>query len=315
MENSNRRHSHKRDPRLEELLSFLERKIGHIDNELVQGDLPSKPIFFIMGVARSGTTLLSQFLAENTNLCYPNNILSRFYFSPMLGSMISQILIDFDHLGEFQTEKDQKYSSRLGKTSGLNAPHEFWYYWRKFFKISEDQKLLSSDVQGFTHGLKKIQLAHDAPLFMKGMIMNWNIPFLYKNIDNCFFIFIKRDICFNTQSILESRQEFYGDYGEWYSFKNPEFKKLEKLSAVEQVYNQVFLTNKSISEGLNKIPNNNYFEISYESFCQSPQKIIDFVTNICGSDLAKSDTDSVEFENKKFLENFPKNKKSNSQLP
>ncbi len=58
---------------------------------------------------------------------------------------------------------------------------------------------------------------------MKGMLLNWHIPYLYNINRNFIFIDIKRDEFFNAQSLLFARKNFFGTRDKWYSFKPKEY--------------------------------------------------------------------------------------------
>jgi hypothetical protein len=77
----------------------------------------------------------------------------------------------------------------------------------------------------------------------------------------------------NAQSLLSARQDFYGSYEPWYSYKPPEYAFLKDQSPYDQVAGQVFFTNRAISDQLEKIPDKNWLEIEYETLCSSPTKI------------------------------------------
>ena len=268
-----------KDQTLESVLGKLEALIGEVESNLTFDS--EQPVIFLMGCARSGTTLLSQLLANATDWCYPSNLISRFYYAPYVGAMVQKMLFDLDPKGELLGEykNNINLSSQLGKTKGALSPHEFWYYWRRFFDFGEIQQLREEELkkinyEGFVNGLKAIQSVFDSPLFLKGMILNWHIPILAELFPNSFFIHIVRDIKFNAQSLLNSRKKFYGDKYEWYSFKPPEYYDLEKLTPEEQVVYQVHYTNLTIKKGMTPLSPERVINLQYESLCENPEETI-----------------------------------------
>lgn len=287
MKSSKRLQKHAKDNKLESYLKILEKLLNKIDLQAIKS-LHVKfeyPTIFIMGCARSGTTLLSQFLASTNIFCYPTNLLSRFYYAPYIGSIIQKILVDLDTKEELlKSYDDIMFNSILGKTKGPLSPHEFWYYWYRYFTFSEiqqlsDEELDKVNIKEFLLGINSIKYVFDKPLFMKGMILNWHIPYLFKSIPNSYFLFIKRKTEYNAQSLLLSRREFFGNDKEWYSFKPPEFSLLSDKIPTEQVVGQVYYTNKAITTGLAQIPADRYIEIIYEDFCTNPNSLIKNLEN------------------------------------
>lgn len=286
MENSLRKKEHQRAGEVEEILKRLEELIPDKYPQEIAAD---HPVFFIMGCARSGTTLVTQYLSQHSEFCYPSNFISRFYYAPYVGSMLQRLMFDLDSRDElFGFIKERGgFSSNLGKTKRPLAPNEFWYYWRRFFKFGEIQKLDPEQIKdidkgSFVNGLLSIQSVFKKPMFLKGMIANWHIPLLAEMFPNSYFIIVKRDLTFNSQSLLLARERFFGNTDTWYSFKPEEYNELKNLSPVEQVVAQVFYTNRAIGEGLRGLPNKRVIEVKYEEFCENPAKLIVDVSNVSG---------------------------------
>lgn len=274
----------KRNQDLEELIVEINTLLGKIDKSTLQKtESPKFPILVILGVARSGTTLLMQWFANSGIFSYPTNFLSRFYGAPYIGAKLQQLLFDikYNFNNELYDFSDKiEYSSNLGKTTGPLAPNEFWYFWRRFFKFGEIQILdkemeRNSDTGSFRAELASIQEVFNKPLVMKGNLVNWNIPFISKISDKILFIHIKRDPVHNMRSLLSSRVKYFNSEEPWYSFKPLEYEKLKNLSPIEQVAGQVYFTNKAISKGLESVDQSRWIEIDYEAFCADPKKLFD----------------------------------------
>src|SRR5690606_19861811 len=154
----------------EDLLAEVNRLLAPAENAAFAEPrlTPSKPIVFIVGAPRSGTTLMLQWLANSREFAYPSNLLSRFYGAPFIGARIQQLLTnpELDFRGELLDLHDQRpsWKSEIGKTSGVLEPHEFSYFWRRFFPIDQAQKLTpqaleESDPEGFVDGWARLERA------------------------------------------------------------------------------------------------------------------------------------------------------------
>lgn len=268
------------------------------------------PPVFIVGVARSGTTLLYQYLAALGAFSYPSNITSRFYASPYIGSLMHKLFIDLDDKEEFFTKKND-FDSKLGKTKGASAPHEFWYFWRKYFKYREIQKLSESELSDikigeFINDLAAMESVFKKPILMKAMIANWNLDFLYKEIPKSFFLFVKRDTLLNMHSIYKARLEFFNNADEWYSFKPTEYEQIKNRSIYSQIAGQVIFTNKAIEKQLVKFSDERKMVIDYENFCENPIEVFNKVKarlNVLGHDLEVKNLDELptKFEVRKGI--------------
>jgi hypothetical protein len=238
---------------------------------------PRFPLLLIMGLPRSGTTLFLQWLAESRQWGYPSNIISRFFGAPYIGARVQQILVEHDYKNEITDFRHaDPYASSLGKTQGATAPHEFWYFWRRFFPFREDcdavppEALTQVDVARLNAELATLEAAFEKPLAMKAMLLNHHIPFLDAAFERALFVHVRRDPLLVMQSIMEGRQKNFGTEARWYSLRPPEYRWLKELDPVRQVAGQVHFILKAVEEGLARVANARKLEVDYERFCQNP---------------------------------------------
>ncbi|MFW6275119.1 MAG: sulfotransferase [bacterium] len=283
MDNEQRKGDHKRNVELEAILKTLNSQFSQIENDLAPNYAKLQfPPVFIVGIARSGSTLVYQYLASTGLFSYPSNIISRFYQAPYIGALLHKMFIDLDDKNEFFS-KNIGYSSQLGKTEGAASPHEFWYFWRRFFNFDKIQKLGNDelkhvDLNGFIKGLSSIEAVFDKPLLMKGMILNWNLDYLYQNLPDSIFIFVHRDPVMHMHSLYKARKSFFGTVDKWYSFLPPEYPELKKQSVYEQLAGQVILGNQSIKKQMDGFDQKRYIDITYEDFCKNPPGLVKQIT-------------------------------------
>ena len=277
MYNNNERTSFfKKDDRLEDVLTEINAEIESIFKKKLKKK-PDFPIVLIMGCARCGSTLLLQWLASLNIFSYPSNLISRFFRNPYFGIRIQQGLIEYDSTNQLDMTSNNriKFSSSLGKTIGALEPSEFWYFWRQYFKFGEynilpDSELNFVDTDDFLQKLSAFEMLTGKPLVMKGMMLNWHIPFLYSINPKFIFIDLKRNHFFNAQSLLFAREKFFSNRDKWYSFKPEEHEFLAKREPLAQVAGQVIYTRKAIDKGMGEIPDVNKILLTYEKFCSKP---------------------------------------------
>ncbi len=277
----------KRNNNLEDFLNEINDDLWSSETKLLRLKEPEYPLIFVMGSLRSGTTLMTQWLA-NLGFAYPTNLMSRFYKTPIIASKIQLLLTDErynyrNELRDFNSGID--FSSENGKTKGALAPNEFWYFWRRFLPFKEldylptqelfekvDIDTLKSEFAGMTEVFQK-------PFALKGMILNYNIDFLDKVFDKAIFIYTKRDPLTNIESALEAREKQLGSIDEWYSFKIPEYEELKKLNPYEQLAGQIYYINKAVENGLENVANHKKLIVNYENFCENPKRFYDELVN------------------------------------
>ncbi len=276
-----RRREFQRNEELEKLLAELNGLLEPVETELVEDfQMPRYPVVFVVGAPRSGSTLMMQWLARTGRFAYPTNLLSRFYAAPFIGAKIQQVLTapEYSFRDElFDLTGEISFSSSLGKTRGALAPNEFWYFWRRFIPNTEPRHLDAESlekvrVKELVAELAAIEAAFDKPLALKGMILELNIPFLSSILDKALFLFVKRHPFYTIQSLLESRDKYFGDRHAWYSIKPREYDLLKCLDPFEQVAGQVYFTNRAIEEELHQIDVARWLIVDYEHFCTDPRQ-------------------------------------------
>jgi hypothetical protein len=262
---------------LEAVLSKINHSIETI--QMYPPRSPKFPVLLIFGCPRSGTTLFLQWLASLNEFAYPSNLIARFFGNPAFGCEVQKALVDFDKGNQLGlADYVEEYSSSLGRASGVLAPSEFWYYWRQYFKFSDVQKMTKNELkavnsEAFMNGLGAMESSIGRPLAMKGMIMNWHIPYMAELSSRFIFVSIKRDLFQVAQSILLCRERYTGSRKAWWSFKPPEYEEWLELSPIEQVAAQAVYTQKAVSDGMAAIPSGRKLEVSYAEFCRNPPKI------------------------------------------
>mgnify|MGYP003957000285 CR=1 FL=1 len=273
----------KRNSSLEEFLLEINNDLLTTEENLLTKKEPEYPLIFVMGPLRSGSTLMTQWLA-NIGFAYPTNLMSRFYKTPIIASKIQLLLTDErynyrNELRDFNSGVD--FSSENGKTIGALAPNEFWYFWRRFLDFKELDYLSTSelletiDIDTLKSEFAGMVDVFQKPFALKGMILNYNIDFLDKIFEKAIFIYTKRNPLTNIESALKAREKQLGSIDEWYSFKIPEYNELIKLNPYEQVAGQIYHINKAVESGLENVAEHKKMIVNYEEFCEDPKKFYD----------------------------------------
>lgn len=266
----------------------LELLLGKLNARLkspVQTNISGKnsPMLFIVGVPRSGTTLILQWLAGTGQFAYPSNFISRFYQAPDVGAMIQEMMINpqyayRDEMTGFpESLPDDPYSSVAGKTVGWLAPNEFYYFWRRFYPVADSyQPILNPEefaFEPFRRELTAVAGVLNKPFVLKAIIANWIIHDLAEIIENSVFLYIHRDHASTVRSILDIRKQMHGSTEFWYSFRPPEYEAISQLSPEKQVVAQVEYTQKAIEAGLFQIDSQRVIRTEYEHFCYDPAMV------------------------------------------
>jgi hypothetical protein len=234
-------------------------------NLIKQFSAPKLPVIFIVGAPRSGTTVLEQFLINHFHLTYISNVVAKFWQAPFIG------LHFYKSLKKKQTKID--YSSEFGFTNNYDGPHEFGYFWKRFFKYGSTHQLTEDHHNEIDSNLLNREIAameslDNLPvLFKNPAALSLQIDYLSKYIPGSLFIYIKREPVFNAQSIYQNRIKYFGNAEEWFSVKPMEYLLLKNENLFEQIAGQIYYVNKKIEEDLSELHSWRHIKVEYEEFC------------------------------------------------
>jgi len=264
------------------------------------------PFIFIFGLPRSGTTLLSQFVAHSFDTGFVNNLMARFYLAPLHGIRLSKQVLG--------NRKQTIFSSDYARTDNLSDIHEFGYFWRYWLKkehFSGVTKAKEIEKQIEWQDLKKVlsSIQHEfgKPLVFKNIFGSYHISKLISLLNKTLFIYIERDELDVAVSILGARKKYYDDLNTWWSYMPPEYDKIKDLDYWDQISGQIFYLKKYYYSEIEK-NSDHIISISYKELCESPSSIVkkiqDFFLNKFNYNIKLSD---------KIVKNFPFRTYNNSE--
>lgn len=278
---SNKSAQFRSNEKLNALLSELKDLLSPMQREIDCPSQPQWPVGCIIGNPRSGSTLLLQFLASTGVFSYPTNVLTRFAYAPYIGALIQKMLFDpeYDFYGDFADIQSQiNFVSNLGKSKGALAANEFQHFFRNYmpnFDIEwlNDRALKRVDCKALTKGLASIEKAFERPFVTKANILQYNLEYFVRKMSFMFYIYIKREMVYMMQSILISREKYYGTRNIWWSVKPKEYEQLKDMDLYHQIAGQVYFTDMEIEKGLQHVSGRNQLTIEYESLCENPKAV------------------------------------------
>lgn len=237
-------------------------------------DAPDQPIIFIVGAPRSGTTLLSQLLIARYRIGYVSNLVARFWKAPYLGLLLMQ------NIREAGRSLDVDVSSDHGFTTGYEGPHEFGYFWRRWFDYQDshwlsDEQIAAIDAKALSQETAAMQSVDGSPFLFKNLVCSFQVKFLARTLPSAVFVHCQREPIFVAQSLLKCRERHCNDLEEWFSVKPRAYPELRNRPYPDQIAGQIFHTRRHIEKAFAELDDNRVCHIRYESLVENPLDDLD----------------------------------------
>ena len=255
---------------LEELNSSLH----HLENKLfIESTEENHPNIWIIGLPRSATTLLSQIIFNTLDIACTNNLVARFWETPLSGCMLSKAVLG--------NQKTESYQSNYARTDEIYSPHEFSYFWRTALKMDD----LSSYNPLFAENMinwRKLQLTvfNMNRIFGKGMVfklleyVGYHIKKFEELFNKSLFIYISRNPRDVAVSIANARLKFYGNLNTWWASYPLDYQELKDKPYWIQIAGQIYYLTQMYQTGIQQIAPSKVITISYEDLCHKPQQFL-----------------------------------------
>ena len=268
-----------KDPATEELLARLNDRLADAELPGPEPDPAGRelPLVYVVGVPRSGNTVLAQLLCRHLPLGYIDNLSARFWRRPSVGITLSRAVVGPWGSREIELE------SRYGVTSGAPGPHEFGYFWRHWLRLDQARThhLSHDEQEALDHGgLKRaleLEILQSAgtPVLLRNPICGFHARLLSKLHPLSLFVWIRRSPIDVARSILRCRMELYGSYTAWWSLKPSTWPFSDVDGAAAEVARQVLDCQRELAEELSDGANT--LQVEYEALLQDPPAVLELV--------------------------------------
>ncbi|KAA8976810.1 sulfotransferase [Halospina sp. K52047b] len=268
-----------KDPGTEKFLENMNEALRHSEHATYKEEIPQYPFIFIIGLPRSGTTLLSQVIAAGLEVGYIDNLAARFWLAPVTGIRLSQSIFGSKRVNSFQ--------SHYGATQDPVDVHEFGYFWRHWLgkqtfadiknaRVHED----NIDWNGLRRSLANMQQCFNAPMSFKNIYGSYHMARMQRELGKVLYIYIERDPVDVAVSILKARERHYSDLNKWWSYVPPEYEKLLDKDYWTQIAGQVhYLTRYYRKEFADIEDQRTVLSVTFEELCKKPESIVEAVRN------------------------------------
>ncbi|MFC2104018.1 sulfotransferase [Bacteroidota bacterium] len=245
-----------------DFLFFLVEKIG-----LKTEDDKGIPILFVVGIQRTGSTLISQFIEKT------------FDFFP-IGNLNSVFKQSKFYLHKWFSKLHKKpsisYKNYYGISKGFFSIGDCYELWDRWF--GKNHYVLPNNfnderLHNLIHYFSFLYKAYKKPLLTKNNRNSLLLPIFNKAFHNAFYVIVKRDPVAVIRSTIKASKDFFGK-GDllWGLYPNNDFDTKNYENIVEAATVQFLLLDKLLNEQIKKLADNSFLIVDYDEFCSNPQK-------------------------------------------
>lgn len=258
-------------------LRFLERGL------LLRSIVSEKPVLFILGLPRSGTTLLYQYIVHRLQVAYFTNGVGKYPHSALLMTWWER-----KKYGEYFSD----FQSQYGKMSGWISPREAGGFWARFFDLEQYTRF--DDVSSTQIRILQRTIAGVQHVFGDTAFVNKNVKHMLRLnalqyiFPNSFFLIVERDLPNVALSILRGRYANRADPYAWWSVRPPEYIQLKDLPLPQQIAGQVHALARCMETDLAQIPSAQVVRVDYKAFCQEPESLITTLRPLLGNPVDRN---------------------------
>lgn len=226
------------------------------------------PPIFIIGPARSGTTLVYQALCRALRVCYFNNAMLRWGEFPVL---ISRLAAGFG-----ACTPTANFDSKYAKTQGWSAPNQGVEIWDRWFprqgQSSSRAHLSRRETSRLRSVVGAMETIFKCPFLNKWQGHGAHLRQLDRVFPRAVFIRIHRDLIDTVQSNYRGRVDLLGDPTRNFTRVTRSYGSQVGRSPIQQICSYIAAYERDVDDDEGQIGPHRFLSLTYEEFCQSPMK-------------------------------------------
>ena len=258
----------------------LNRGAGRLETTLADGtDAPLRHApLLIVGAPRSGSTLVYQLVVERFDVAYLSNLHCRYFGAPSVAERLARGRLE---------QRAASYVSVHGQTAGDTEPSECGPFWNRFFRKSPQYTPVAeanpAQLRRLRAAVRALGNAAGRPPVFKNLVCSLRLGPIGAALPEARFLYVRRDLEDNAQSLLAARRRIHGDYATWWSVEPPEIERLRSLAPHEQVVEQVRAVEAVIEADRDRLGAERFLELRYEDVCDDPRRALRDVADFAGA--------------------------------
>jgi Sulfotransferase family len=224
---------------------------------------PQRPILFVCGCARSGTTLTAQVLIRNLPVAYFNNLISLFPRAPLTAQ------VAFGRLTRKSRVAYQSYYGRTHGWSGANDALSLWDRWLGNNRSLVPRLIGPAAQRSMVSFFGAMEQLGGRPILGKNNALNVSAHLVAEALPTARFICVERSRIGLAQSLLKARVDIHGSEGQPYGLMPPDY--LSRNDPVEDVCRQILFHEEVAQQQVQRLGPERFQRIRFEDVLQDPR--------------------------------------------
>ena len=225
------------------------------------------PQILIVGLPRTGTTMVSQVLTQQLDVSYFPNASAIFPSAPIWASQ--------RFAGDFKSAPTTT-KNFYGSTVGLRGISDGFHIWNRWFgghRYCVDRTPDDDEVVQLQQFFATWGGVFQKPLLNKNNRNVDAIARLAEYLPNAVFVVVGRDDAMTVQSLLQARRFVQGtDSAGWGLFSDSFHKESDPIKSICK---QVVFASRRMEEQLSHVSQERVVRFRYEKFCDSPMSALE----------------------------------------
>jgi hypothetical protein len=249
---------------------------------------PDSSQLFILGLPRSGTTLVYQYIVHRLPVAYFTNGVGTAPYAPCVVTYAQRRRYG-DYCSDFQ--------SSYGKVQGPVAPREAGGFWNRFFDseaYTTFAEMRPKQIRTLRNTIGCIQMLFgDAPFVNKNVKHMLRIDALARLFPRSRFLVVERPLPDVALSVLRGRYANNNSAHEWWSVRPPNYAALKDLAPEEQVAQQLIALEAQMETDIAQLVPQRVLRIQYDAFCHNPELLTTLVQQALGPLAARNPAEAT----------------------
>jgi hypothetical protein len=234
---------------------------------------PRRPLLFICGAPRTGTTLVEQVLIQHLPVAFLNNLTAVFPRSPLTANWIFR---------PAARVREDTFHSYYGRTVGFAGPNDGLHLWDRWLGSDRTRvrtSLTTTEQRNMRRFFGAMEQLFAKPIVVKNNNLNACAALVAEVFHDASFICMTRDPRFLAQSQLQARLDIHGSSDIPYGLTVELESSGSSPAVIEDVCRQVLYHQQLAREQQKRIGTERFWIVEYEAFCRDPSGLVEAVAN------------------------------------